>query len=201
MMEFLLAVSQLKAIPRSGWISHGVSLADVESVAAHSFSTCALSILIADLESKARKRIDFERVLRMAVFHDLSEALTFDISKAYLGYLGRRGQKMKDEIEASAWKRIMSGLRDDFLRRRYGALYEEYLAGRTVEAQIVHAADALDILLQVLAFRKMGYPSFALGPLWYETSRKLAHSRISSARQIRKLIVSEARNLRAKQPA
>lgn len=110
--DFLLNLSKMKSIPRSGWLSHDISLQDVESVADHTFSTCALSMLLADLEAKRGVKVNMEKVLRMAILHDLAESLTFDISRAYLEYLGPKGEAMKHEIERKAWEHVAKGIED-----------------------------------------------------------------------------------------
>ena len=195
-LQFLLDVTRMKAIPRSGWISHGVSLQDVESVADHTFSTCVLSSVLADLEGKRGVRVNVEQVLRIAVLHDMSESLTFDISKAYLEYLGKRGEKMKDEIERSAWRHLVKRMRDPRLTREYAHLYAEYAANKTVEAKIVHAADALDILLQVIDYRRKGYPESMLADLWNSTSAQLGKTKLPSVRKILRMIRREAKRVR-----
>ncbi len=183
----------MKAIPRTGWISHGVSLQDVESVADHSFSTCALSLLVADLEVQSGKHVNVERVLRLALLHDLSESLTFDISKEYLEYLGPSGEAIKAELEHAAWKHITDGLKEPKLRRRYSRLQREFHAGQTLESKIVRAADRLDILLQVIQYRRKGYPASLLADLWDGTNKKLHSSGIPSARKIQKILIQEGR--------
>lgn len=154
---------------------------------------------MADMELKRGRRVNVERVLRMAVLHDLSESLTFDISKEYLGYLGEKGEAIKGELEAAAWKHIMAGLEEPNLRRHYSAIQKEFDAGRTVEAQIVHAADRLDILLQVIQYRRKGYPASLLADLWKGTNSQLRHSRITSARRLRQAIIREGERLAALQ--
>lgn len=188
----------MKAIPRSGWISHGVSLQDVESVADHSFSTCALSLLLADLEAKRGAPVNVERVLHLAVLHDMSESLTFDISKAYLEYLGKRGEAIKTELEHAAWKHLANGLRNPGLERQYTRFQAEFDAGETIESKIVHAADGLDILLQVIDYRCKGYPEAMLGDLWNLTSMKLNRSEILSARKVHRMIGEEAKKIGAR---
>ncbi len=183
----------MKAIPRSGWISHGVALQDIESVADHSFSTCALSLLLSDLEVRAGRRVNIERVLRLALLHDMPESLTFDISKEYLQYLGHRGRAIKSELERAAWKHITDGMKEQDLRRNYTRLQKEFNAERTIESRLVHAADRLDILLQVLEYRRRGYPKSLLEDLWTETNSKLRGSRLASARKIQRILVQEAK--------
>jgi len=174
-------------IPRSGWISHGINLDEVESVADHSFATSALAMLVADGEVAHGRRINVERVLRLALLHDLAETLTFDISKSYLQYLGDRGEAIKDELEISAWGYIIKSIHDDSIRSKYGALHSEFNAEETLESQIVHAADRLDILFQIIEYRRRGYPKGLLADLWKSTNRKLTATRLPSVRDLQKI--------------
>ncbi len=193
-LDFVSGLSRIKMIPRSGWISHGVSLQDVESVADHSFSTTVLAMLLADLEVANGRKVNVERVLRLALLHDLPETLTFDISKTYLEYLGRRGQSIKSELEQAAWKHLIKGIEKGAIRTRYAQLQSEFNAESTMESRIVHAADRLDILLQILEYRRRGYPKVILADLWKSTSKKLQGSKLSSANKLYKMAARLYRN-------
>jgi len=185
----------MKLIPRSGWVSHGVSLHDVESVAAHTFSMGALSLLLADLEARRGMQVNIERVLRLALLHDLSESLTFDISKAYLAYIGKRGEAIKRELERSAWKHIVQGIKNPALIRDYTNLQEEYITRQTLEAKVVHAADNLDILLQIVDYVQKGYPYSLFEDLWNERRKMLIDSSIPSVRKIHTILEKEMRRV------
>jgi putative hydrolase of HD superfamily len=193
--DFLLNLSKMKSIPRSGWLSHDISLQDVESVADHTFSTSAVSMLLADLEVKRGVRVDVEQVLRMALLHDLAESLTFDISRAYLEYMGTRGQAMKREIENAAWGHLVKGIEEGKLARRYANAQREYDENRTIEAKIVHTADSIDVLLQVVNYRRRGYPEALLSDLWKEQSSMVRGSDVPSARSMLKLLTNENRRM------
>jgi len=184
LIDFLSNIITLKRIPRSGWITHGLSLPDVESVADHTFSACAISLLLADLERARGVRVSVEQVLRMATLHDLAEALTFDISKSYLSYLGKRGKALKGEIESSAWKYLTRSMGSTRLSERYLNVQNEYERNTTIEAQIVHAADSIDILIQITELRRRGYPSDLFTGLWSETVKKVKATPIQSAKQL-----------------
>ena len=194
-IKFLATVNTLKRIPRSGWITHGVSLQDVESVADHTFSTCVISLLLADLEQRRGIRVNAERVLRTATLHDLAEALTFDISRSYLTYLGKRGSAIKNEIETSAWKYLARSIGSPRLSNDYLRLQEQYVSNNTIEAQIVHAADGIDILLQILELRRRGYPAESVKDLWDETAKRVKETPIRSAKDLLKLITKEGRHV------
>jgi putative hydrolase of HD superfamily len=191
----LLNLSKMKAIPRSGWLSHDVSLQDVESVADHTFSTSVLSMLLADLEVERGVSVNMEQVLRMALLHDLAESLTFDISRAYLDYMGTKGEAMKREIERTAWEHLVKRIEDRKLARRYADAQREYVEGRTTEAKIVHAADSMDILLQVVHYLRRGYLEALLSDLWKERTSMVGESDVPSARAMLKLITTDKRQM------
>lgn len=191
MLAFLQAIRVLKALPRTGWLSHGVAVRDVESIADHSFSVSAISLLLADLELKRGVQVDVEKVLRMAVLHDLAESLTFDISKAHLRYLGKRGEEIKHEIEHSAWSMLIKGLDNSELARKYIRVESEYNSNETRESKIVHAADGLDILLQITGYQQRGYAKSMLAELWRSSETSLKRSRVPSTRKLLKAITQE----------
>jgi len=186
-LDFVSSLNRAKMIPRSGWISHGISLQDVESVADHSFSTTVLAMLLADLEVANGRRINLERVLRLALLHDLPEALTFDISKSYLEYLGKRGEAIKSELEQAAWKHLIKDVEKGTIRKCYDQLQSEFNAEKTIESMIVHAADRLDLILQIVEYRRRGYSKAILADLWKSTSRKLRGSKLVSVKKLYKL--------------
>jgi putative hydrolase of HD superfamily len=154
-----------------------------------------LSLLLADLEAKTGKRVNVERVLRLALLHDLPESLTFDISKEYLRYLGARGRAIKIELDHAAWGHIISGLREPGMRHAYARLQREFEEERTIESKLVHDADGLDILLQVIEYRRRGHPESSLGELWAQTNMKLNRSQLASTQRIRKVLLQESRKL------
>ena len=198
-MSFLQALSDLKSLPRSGWLSHRISFHDVESVADHSFSTAVLSLVLANFEVKNGNRVNVERVLKMALLHDLAEVLTFDISKNYLEYLGARGRILKNEIEKSACAHLGKAMESFGLSEEYLAVYDEYLRDRTIEANIVHAADRLDILLQVINLEHRGYPGTLMRDLWMATTKSLVNTKLRSVQKIRRIIVRQRRSRRVRQ--
>jgi len=198
MRKFLLTLARMKRIPRSGWISHGVNVTDLESVADHSFSTCALSLLLSDLEARRGRRPNVERVLRLALFHDLSETLTFDISKEYLEYLGPKGMRIKAELEEAAWKQVAGGLNNPSLSRTYSKLQREFDNERTFESKVVRAADALDILLEIIEYTRRGYPASLFEDMWRQTVIRLRSSPVTSVHKLLKTLIQEHNKVRSR---
>ena len=182
-LEFLDDLIRLKLIPRSGWISYRISKHDIESVAAHSYSVAAIALTVSEMIRLKNPKIHVEKIVRMALLHDLSESLTFDISKAYLQYLGKRGPRLKTTLERKAVSKILSGLQNEQLERNFKSSIEEYNASQSIEARIVHSADAVDLLLQILEYQRMGYSKATLDPIWNETKSKLLSNRLRFAKQ------------------
>jgi 5'-deoxynucleotidase YfbR-like HD superfamily hydrolase len=171
--KFLDDVMSLKRVPRSGWVTYRISRHDVESVSSHTYSVAVIALLMSEMMRLRKLEVDVEEVLKMALLHDLSESLTFDISKAFLRYLGRKGFQMKTRLEEKAMSRILADLQNDRLARTFRTAIKEYSSSDSLEARIVHCADAVDLLLQVIEYERMGYSKATLDPIWKETRSKL----------------------------
>src|SRR5262245_57028480 len=78
--RFLHRAGRLKATPRTGWIDRGVPVGEAESVADHSFRVALLAWLAAHLAAADDPALDVDRVLALALIHDLAEALTGDLT-------------------------------------------------------------------------------------------------------------------------
>jgi putative hydrolase of HD superfamily len=130
-VEFLFEVGILKRTPRSGWqFLDGGS----ESVAEHVYRTAMIAFVLARLEGT----VDTDKVLRLALAHDLPEARTGDLNYVNQKYL------TADETGAAA----------DMTRRLpFGGelreLMAEYRDEATPEAIIAHDADQLEMLLEL----------------------------------------------------
>lgn len=193
--RFLDDLIRLKRIPRSGWITYSISKNDIETVSSHSYSVAMLALVITEILRSGNEEVNVEDTARMALLHDLSESLTFDISKAYLRYLGRAGSEVKAKIERQAVSHLMSGLQNERVARVFRTSIEEYWAGESLVARIVHSADALDLLLQILEYQRMGYPKASLDPIWRETKLKLRQYNIAVANEWSKSLERHRRRL------
>jgi putative hydrolase of HD superfamily len=152
-------------------------------------------MMLADLEAGEQNRVDVEKVVRMAILHDLAESLTFDINQAYLSHMGNRGQAIKREVEDKAWSHLLRQLGNSRLARGYTSLQREYEAAITKESKIVHAADSLDLLLQVLDYVHRGYPRRLVADLWQERRKMVSRCGVPSAKRVLALIAREYEKL------
>ena len=149
----------MKRLDRTGWVLRGLA-PGAESVAAHSYGVAFTAMLLAD-EVRARGvEVDVERVLRVALLHDLAEARTGDMPRTMALYYGA-------EARASAERAAFADMVRDLEARRaadYAALHEDYEARESLEARLVKAADVLDLLAQALVFERAG--ARELGEFW-----------------------------------
>jgi putative hydrolase of HD superfamily len=167
-LPLLAATADLKQLPRTGWLLAGVRLP--ESVADHSFATALLALALAEAINAdpagqgLGAPLDIERVLRMALLHDLAESLVTDLPKRAAE---RIGADAKRDAEAAAMGEIVATLPAG---EAWQALHAEYAAGAGPEARLVRDADKLEMVHQALRYRSHGYrtlddflrrPSFA----------------------------------------
>lgn len=137
-MRFVSRVQRLEALPRSGWLVSGVTTP--ESVAAHSYEVAVIAMWIADEVGG----VDVERVLRMALLHDVGEALVTDIPTPTKRLIG---EVAVHDAERRAAAAILSDAPSDWLQ--YVDAYEERA---TIEARIVKAADVIQMLAKALTY-------------------------------------------------
>lgn len=182
--RFLTRAGRLKRVKRTGWLDRGVPAAETESVADHTFRVALLAWLAAEAAAAGGEPIDPARVLRLALLHDLAEALTGDLTpydpaaipdaaddEARAAFLNRRHDRdpgratAKRAAEAAAMETLAATL-PEASSRVFRALAVELAGGATPEARLVKQADKLETYLQSreYAARYPGLPvaSFAL---------------------------------------
>jgi len=143
-----LQFSALKRLPRTGWLLRGVEPVQCESVAAHSHGVAMLAMLLMD-----GRPLDAEKVLRLALIHDLGEAQVGDITPSD-GVSARE----KHRMEAEAVSAILGELAG---AEAHLEIWDEYEAGQTAEARFVRQIDKLEMALQAACYRAEGHEGLA----------------------------------------
>src|ERR671917_726404 len=115
MLSILADLQRLKRLDRTGWVLRGLA-PGAESVAAHSYGVAFAAMLLAD-EVRARGvGLDVERVLRLALLHDLAEARTGDMPRTMAAYYGAEARR---RAEGLAFADAVRGLGEP-LKGEYG---------------------------------------------------------------------------------
>jgi putative hydrolase of HD superfamily len=141
LVEFWRYGAGLKLEERKGW--KRLRLERRESVADHSFALALLAMLEAE-----RRGYDVEKVLRLALLHDLEEAITGDLTPKEKELRGgsrvlRDKQRAIDElVRCLPMKR----------RRYYRGLWLDLRLLQTREAKLVHELDKLEMALQASVY-------------------------------------------------
>lgn len=156
-LRFWTLALRLKQVRRQGWIDRGV--AHPESSADHSWGVALLAWLLA----RYRADLNPERVLLLALLHDLPEAIVGDVTpfdelRDAAGIIAPEKfrsapaysdsvQTAKHASERAALESLLAELGPDaaeFIR----ALWLEYEASQTPESRFVRQIDKLETLLQ-----------------------------------------------------
>ena len=145
--KFLYEMGQLKRVKRSGWWIAGVK--DPESVAEHSFRTALIAYLLAQLEGA-----DLEKVVSMALFHDMAEARTNDAHRIVRRYVDW-GDVDRKAVEDQS-RRL-----PDNIGKRITSLISEFEKAASLEARIVRDADLLECIVQAREYQALGFSDVA----------------------------------------
>lgn len=119
---------------RSGYTSEGRR----ESVADHTWRLCLMALLLHDLYED----VDFSRLVKICIVHDLGEAVGGDIPAP-----DQSGRGEKTEVERRDLLHLIAPL-PGRQRAEILELWDEYEASTTPEARLAKALDKLETLLQ-----------------------------------------------------
>lgn len=158
--QFFKYVLELKCVKRAGWVSK-VRVNNSESVADHTYSMCAISMVLSDMFG-----LDTEKVMKMVVLHDLAESIIGDYMP------GDVTKKQKRLQEKKAMKSILYCLPLD-VRSDYEKIWQEYFLNKTDVARFVHRMDKLEMLLQAKQYTEQGYSPRLLGQFFNSANKSL----------------------------
>ncbi len=127
----MFEIGALRHIPRQWSRFH---LPFVQNLTEHHYRVTWLALIISAREGKGNA----EKIMKMAIAHDIAESRTGDVDYLARQYVERHEDKaITDMLEDTS-------LKDEFLK-----LWEEYEERKTIEARIVKDADNLDVDLDL----------------------------------------------------
>jgi putative hydrolase of HD superfamily len=139
-LDFLRAAERLKSTTRTGYTSGGQQ----ESVAEHTWRLCLMALVL----RPAFPEIDFAKLVKICIIHDLGEAIHGDVSapeqarRAAAGTLaGKAEQERRDLLE-------LLGPLPVAVRDEITALWDEYEAAESPEAKLAKGLDKLETIMQ-----------------------------------------------------
>ncbi len=181
LLDFFIEVGKLKKMPRTGWILIGVK--NPESVAEHMFHEAIMAWILA---KEKRTNLNMERVIKLALVHDLCELYAGDATP-YEGILPKdkkewpklfnkwpRFSKLKKEKnflkkhkkEKASLLKLISKL-SGAMKKEILNLWLDYDLGLTKEGRFVRQVGRLNTLLQALVYgeetKRRPYKSWWIG--------------------------------------
>lgn len=138
-LNFLNLSEKLKLVLRHCWLSDGRRQ---ESVAEHSWR---LALMVLRFAYKLSKKINIEKCLKMAIVHDLPEAIVGDCPVYECQSKDKKREKFN--LENAAMIEIKKLLNDENGNEIYD-LWQEYESQSTYESKFVKALDKLEAFIQ-----------------------------------------------------
>lgn len=167
--DFLFEANMLKELPRSGYAFLG---SGSETVAEHAFMTTMICFVISRMEPE----IDREKLMAMALVHDLAEARTGDLNYVQKKYVqALEGKAVNDMTQGLSFADDLKGL------------INEFNSSETKEAKLVKDADQLSFILELKKQHDIGakpprkWLPYIHDRLQTDTGRRLARSIMASS--------------------
>lgn len=132
LLQFLNLAEKLKCYTRHSWTSSGRQ----ESVAEHVYRLLVFAWLVRE----EFPDYDMNRVMELALFHDMGEALTGDIPAF-------EKDKEDEKKEEQAQEKI-AGMLPEPYRERLADIFREVEKKETKESRLLQAMDKLEALIQ-----------------------------------------------------
>lgn len=127
-LEFLMVCQKLKTTKRTGWVKRGIQ--NAESIGDHMHRMSIIALLISD------ETVDKDKLVKMAVVHDLAEAVVGDITPHCNIPKDEKAKMERDAMES--FIELLGGSKEMLEIKQ---LWEEYEAGTTKEALLCKDID------------------------------------------------------------
>lgn len=161
-VKFAHEISTLKTTPRTGWIRSKVK--DPESISDHMHRMTVLAFLY---PCSSHDKVDRNKIIKMALVHDIAEAKAGDITP-HDGI----SLKEKHNLEANGMSFLVNVLQSTSEALEMKDLWLEYEKGESLEAQIVKDLDKFEMICQAFEYEKSNATSESLDSFFESTSGK-----------------------------
>ncbi|TMX00910.1 hypothetical protein EJD97_025658 [Solanum chilense] len=139
-IDFLTLCHRLKTTKREGWIRRGVN--NPESIADHMYRMGVMALIAADLPG-----VDRDKCVKMAIVHDIAEAIVGDITPA-----DGVPKDEKSRRERAALEDMCKLLGGGSQAKEISDLWMEYEENSSLEAKVVKDFDKVEMILQALEY-------------------------------------------------
>ncbi len=125
----------------------------------HMGAVTMIAMLFSDYFNKIGISNNTEKVMRIAITHDLDEVVSGDLPHDAKYELGEHSEKLRgvlEQLSESTVRTMYGRIRHEDLRRRYLNTYMEQRQRKTIEAKIAKLADYIDAILYCKNEIRMG---------------------------------------------
>ena len=165
LIDFLKITGRLKKEVRRGWvIQAGVS--NPESVADHTFRLVLMAMVFGDLRG-----LNSEKMMRLALIHDLGESLVGDITPSEMNIEVKR--KKENEAIIELFDNLPTKLKDEYL-----CLWDELCNGLSDEAKLILDVDKFEMAMQASEYIGEGYSNEMLGEFKISAIEQIKDSKL-----------------------
>lgn len=178
LLDFFHEIGKLKKIPRRGWVINDIK--NPESIAEHVFRATIMAWVLGEKEGG----LNIEKILKMALIHDLCEIYAGDITpydlilprtkkkraelmKTWPRFSKSEKKKLaqrKYKKEKKALEKLIAKLPTD-LKKEIKSLWFEYERGLTSEGKFFRQTDRIENFLQAMEYWQK-YKKPPQGPWW-----------------------------------
>jgi putative hydrolase of HD superfamily len=133
-----------------------------QTVMEHIGDVAFISMVLSEYLNNHGVRNDSGRVIKLALIHDVPEAISGDLphdSKYDYGEVSRGLRKQLEGLEKITMNYALAKLNDKKTASAVYSLFEEYNARKTIESKIVKLADLYDVILYTQQEMSMGNKS------------------------------------------
>ncbi len=178
LVDFFHEIGKLKGKPRRGWVINDIK--NPESIAEHTFRAAVMAWVLGD----KKKNLNIEKVLKMALMHDLCEVYAGDttpydsilprskkkraeLMKTWPRFSNaerRRLAKEKHKRENKALEQLIKNLPIG-LKKEMKSLWLDYENGLSAEGRFFRQMDRIENFLQSMEYWQK-YKKPPQGPWW-----------------------------------
>lgn len=139
-IDFLTLLHRLKSTKRTGWVRRGIK--DPESIADHMYRMGIMALISNDIPG-----VDRDKCIKMAIVHDIAEAIVGDITPA-----DGVPKEEKSRREREALDQMCQLLGAVPTANEITQLWMEYEENSSPEAKVVKDFDKVEMILQALEY-------------------------------------------------
>lgn len=164
-VPFFHMLERLKTTKREGWRRFDISTG--ESISDHMYRMALITMFAPPSLSS---RLDIPHCTKMALIHDMAEALVGDITPVdgvTKKEKNRREATTMDYFTQSLLGKVNGGMTGKEIRE----VWQEYEDSQTLESKFVHDVDKIELILQMVEYEKVHKKKQDLGEFSWVASR------------------------------